>query len=313
MSKVEEEREGTSPQDEENYRIDFVLPNIQARSSGILQSADPAEKAANEHKERLYKAIAMLSDFTDGFSNIAPEEFKIRPEEIADQTEEMKNYRIELLQRKNKETEEILSESPASWFARRCKREKQKDPYFNRSAYARAERTRSEGVREHIKNIPGWNDFVGDQPVYKNIEKYIQFLDDLLEGKVTSVVEYTFKGKYSPSHMDSVRQDLEKEGFIMKITKGDFEYLFSEKEVHGKMKKIQFLEDKRLANLMFRELVHDYMGVKNYLSIANKCLTFPGYPRRKLDSNTGFPNEDKKKGPTDMGKGTRSSSSLNQP
>lgn len=268
-------------------------------------AGDHAEKEAIEHKERLYKAIAMLSDFIDGFSNIAPEEFKIRPEEIADQTEEMKNYRIELLQRKNKETEEILSESPASWFSRRCKKEKQKDPYFNRSAYARAERTRSEGVREHIKNIPGWNDFVGDHPVYKNIEKYIQFLDDLLEGKANSVVEYTFKGKYSPSHMDSVRQDLEKEGFILKITKGDFEYLFSEKEIHDKVKKIQFLKDKRLANLMFRELVHDYTSVKNYLSIANKCLAFPRYPKYKLDSNTGFPNEEKKKGPTDLGKGRK--------
>lgn len=268
-----------------------------------IMPEEPAEKAAIEHKERLYKAIAMLNDFIDGFSKIAPEEFKISTEEIADTSEEMKGYRIELLQRKNKETEEIQSESPASWFSRRCKKEKQKDPYFNRSAYARAERTRSEGVREHIKNIPGWNDFVGDHPVYKNIEKYIQFLDDLLEGKANSVVEYTFKGKYSPSHMESACKELIEKKFINEISKGDFEYVFSEKEIHDKMKKIQFLKSKRLANLMFRELVHDYTSVDNYLSIANKCLAFPRYPKRKLDSNTGFPNEDTKEGPTDLGKG----------
>jgi len=248
---------------------------------------DPAEIAAIEQKERLYDAIARLSEFIEGFSNITPAEFKISPEEIVDQTEEMKRSRIELLKRKNKETEEILSESPASWFARRCKREKQKDPYFNRSAYARAERTRSEGVREHIKNIPGWNDFVGDHPVYKNIEKYIQFLDDLPEGETSLKKLLTFKGKHTPRQRNVFRRGLIEEGFIADISTEDFEYCFSEKPIYDDRPRINFLTRANHATYMLRELVDDYGNKKlNKHEIANLCLFFPKNPSTKIDSNT---------------------------
>lgn len=144
---------------------------------------EPAEKAAIEHKERLYKAIAMLNDFIDGFSNIAPEEFRINPEEIADQSAEMKRYRIELLKRKSKETDEILKESPAQLFARRCEKEKLKNLYFNRKSFAKREKDRSMQVYELIKSLPGMILELDDTRAYVIASDYNQYLDDILSQK----------------------------------------------------------------------------------------------------------------------------------
>ncbi|MFZ2341150.1 MAG: hypothetical protein WAW07_15690 [Bacteroidales bacterium] len=292
MSKVEEEREGTSPQDEENYRIDFVLPNIQARYSGILQSADPAEKAATEKRDHLYDAIARLTDFIDGFSNIASEEFKISPEAIADQTEEMKSYRIELLQRKNREIDEIRKVSPAELFEMLCKKEKLTNPHFNRTVFAAMEKVRAKTAISEYKKLPEVRDFYKKNPQYELVLSYTNYLKNLPEESESPVHQYTFHGKHTPEQRDSYRLRLIEKKFIEPISEADFEYLFSKKPIHKALKQIHFLKGGSSANMMLSKLVEDYLNPNlTKYPIANRCIRFPKNPRYKLSSHSGFTND----------------------
>jgi hypothetical protein len=265
-----------------------------------IMPEEPAEKAAIEHKERLYKAIAMLNDFIDGFSNIAPEEFRINPEEIADQSAEMKRYRIELLKRKSKETDEILKESPAQLFARRCEKEKLKNLYFNRKSFAKREKDRSMQVYELIKSLPGMILELDDTRAYVIASDYNQYLDDILSQKEPEESSspqkqlFTFKGKHKPKQRNVFRRGLIEEGFIADISEGDFEYWFSEKPIYNDRPRINFLTHANHATYMLRELVDDYENPKlNKHVIANLCLSFPNDPNTKIDSNT-YPTKSRK-------------------
>jgi hypothetical protein len=189
----------------------------------------PAEKAANENRDHLYDAIARLSDFIDGFSNIASEEFKISPEAIADQTEEMKSYRIGLLKRKNKETEEILSlrEKPAELYERQCTQKEVDTPNFNRKQFAASEKKRAQAAYRRFEEDPELDDYYKENPKYILVRGYIMYLDEILGQNQPDLPSAALKPNYTKKQLGQIFDNCYNRGLTKKKDKEKFISIFT--------------------------------------------------------------------------------------
>ena len=131
---------------------------------------DPAEIAAIEQKDRLYDAIALIQQFTEGFSTITPEN--------------LRQGGISALKQHAAETADVLKLTPVELFTRQYDKAKKKNPAVSRLEVAEEEEARSSILIEELEAIPGVKRYYKTDPRYKKITQrengYLKFLNDIL-------------------------------------------------------------------------------------------------------------------------------------
>ncbi len=243
---------------------------------GKRLSIGSAERAGTEQEPPLYNAIAALNEFTKSFSTIGIEEL-VDPSISAGQ-------RVALLRRIADEASEILTEDPANLFEQQCKKEKSRDPQFKREVFARMEKMRAMAAVSKFEKISELHELYSENPAYKLVLSYLNFLDHLPEEKASTSQLRTLKGKQTPQQRSLIREWLIKNKIISNINQEDFEYLFSEQLIIG-MRPIKFLKPASWAKRLLFIMVEGFenKGSADY-NIANQCIILKS--GRKLDSNT---------------------------
>lgn len=250
---------------------------------GKRLSIGSAERAGIEQEPPLYSAIAALKEFTMSFSTISIEE-------LADPSINT-GQRLALLRRMADEASEILTEDPANLFEQQCKKEKSRDPQFNREVFARMEKMRAMAAVSKFEMIPELHDLYSGNPTYKLVLSYINYLDHLPEVKVSVNQPRTLRGKHTPEQRNLIREWLIKNEIILNISQGEFEYLFSEQFIHAGMKPVQFLKPASWAKGLLMLMVEgfDNTTLSKY-NTANQCILLKS--SKRLDSNTRIPKFD---------------------
>jgi hypothetical protein len=249
---------------------------------GKLITNDPAEIAAIEHKERLYDAIALIQQFTEGFSTVTPDD--------------LRQGGISALKQHASETADVLKLTPVELFTRQYDKAKKKNPAVSQIAVAEKEEARTSIMIERLEALPGMKHYYKDHPIYMMITGkeagYLKYLNDILgqkqpEGSTGAPTKqlFTFEGKHTPEQRNNYRQWLIGKMVIENISREDFEYLFSVKEIYEGMPTMIFLKPPGHAKRLLMILIDDFKSMRESKIIrANQCITIKSGV--VIDSNT---------------------------
>lgn len=132
---------------------------------------DPVKLAEEEHLDNLYKAIALIQQFAEGFSTITPED--------------LKTGGISALKQYAAESAEISKLTAEELFTRQFDKAKKSNPAVSQIAVAEEEEARASIMIEELEAIPGVKSFYKTDPRYKKITSretgYLKFLTDILQ------------------------------------------------------------------------------------------------------------------------------------
>lgn len=163
--------------------------------------------------------------------------------------------------------------------------------------YNRHEATDPEKFKDfHIGSIENklsfLNEYEQTKVDYPKFELFKYYLD-FLKGNTNTKTAKTFKTEFSEPQLKSIRKKLIDLKFIRDISENDFLYLFSEKPITPRMKRIQWNSSKVKAKRFLEILI----GEKFSNPTGNKCFVSMQKPKTDMfDSNTvlttGYPDID---------------------
>ena len=131
---------------------------------------DPAKIAEEENKDNLYKAIALIQQFAEGFSSITHED--------------LRTGGVSTLKQLAAESAEVSELTSAELFTRQFDKAKKSNPAVSRTAVAEVEEARASIMIEELEAIPGMKHYYKDHPLYVKVTSretgYLKYLNDIL-------------------------------------------------------------------------------------------------------------------------------------
>lgn len=131
---------------------------------------DPSKTAEEDYQDNLYKAIALIQQFAEGFSTITPED--------------LKTGGISTLRQHAAETADVSKLTPEELFTRQYDKVKRNNPTVSQIAVAEVEEARASIMIEELEAIPGMKHYYKDHPLYVKVTSretgYLKYLNDIL-------------------------------------------------------------------------------------------------------------------------------------